>query len=141
MSWDVMIMKCDGVSSLEELPEDFEFASLGDAAQLRGQLSDFFGNINWDDPAWGLLLSQEYSLEFNFTVSGPVENFTLHARGGGDVVTPIVAMCKHFDWQAVDYSTGELIDLDSPSSDSWQRFQEFRDKVLSQYRPDGNHSE
>lgn len=141
MSWDVMIMKCNGMNPFEEQPKYFEFPSLGDADQLRSQLSDFFGSIKWDDPAWGLLTSKEFTLEFNFTETGPVENFTLHARGGGDVVTPIVAMCKHFDWQALDYSTGELIDLDSPSSDSWERFQEFRDKVLSQYRQEDNQSE
>ena len=129
-----MIMKCDGKTAIQDLPDDFKPDPLGDADQLRNQLADFFGGVNWDDPAWGILEGDGFSFEFNFTKSGTVDTFTLHVRGGGDAVTPIVEMCKHFGWQALDYSTGDFIDLKSPTSESWQRFQEFRDRVISTYR-------
>ena len=51
-------------------------------------------------------------------------------RGGGDAVSPIVAMCKHFGWQAVDTSQGDFINLDDSSTDGWDGFQAFRDRVI-----------
>lgn len=129
-----MIMKCDGRTPIQDLPDDYKPEPLGDADLLRTELSEFFGGVSWDDPAWGILEGGGFSFEFNFTRSGPVDTFTLHVRGGGDAVTPIVAMCKHFGWQALDYSTGEFMNLDSPSSESWQRFQEYRDRVISAHR-------
>lgn len=129
-----MIMKCDGKTPVQDLPHDFKPEPLGDADPLRTELSAFFGGLSWDDPAWGILEGDEFSFEFNFTRLGPVDTFTLHVRGGGDAVTPIVAMCKHFGWQTLDYSTGEFLDLDSPSRESWQRYQEYRDRVISAYR-------
>lgn len=129
-----MIMKCDGRTPIHELPKDFKPEPLGDADILRRELSAFFGGISWDDPAWGVLQGDGFSFEFNFTESRHVDVFTLHVRGGGDAVTPIVEMCRHFGWQAIDYSTGEFINLDSPSTESWQRFQEYRSRVISANR-------
>ncbi|WP_157593878.1 hypothetical protein [Rubripirellula obstinata] len=125
-------MKADA-KSVSDLPNDYKPHALGDAAQLRVELSSFFGNaIDWSDPAWGTLNGQAFSYEFNFSESGIVDSFTLHVRGGGDAVSPIVAMCKHFDWKAVDASEGEFIDLEDPSTDGWDGFQEFRDRAIGQ---------
>lgn len=129
-----MIMKCDEEAPIQNLPNDFKPDSLGDADRLRTELSAYFGGVCWDDPAWGILEGDGFSFEFNFTKSGQVDTFTLHVRGGGNAVAPIVAMCRHFGWQALDYSTGEFMDLDSPSLESWQRFQEYRDRVISVHR-------
>ena len=69
-----------------------------------------------------------------------MDSIMLHVRGGGDAVTPIVAMCRNCGWQALDFSTGKLIDLDHPSSESWQRFQAYRDKIVRQNRRDDDGS-
>ncbi len=134
MSWDVLIMRTDPRMPLHELPNDFVPESLGDADELRRRLAEFFGLLDWSDLAWGIFVGDGYALEFNFTRSGPVDAFTLHVHGGGDPVSPIVAMCKRFGWQACDCSTGEFMDLEHPSTDSWERFQAFRDKIVAQHR-------
>ena len=134
MSWDVYIMRADA-KSVSDLPDDYEPESLGDAAQLRADLAAFFdGALDWSDPSWGHLDGQHFSYEFNFTESGPVGGFMLHVRGGGDAVSPIVAMCKHFRWQAVGTSEGDFINLDDPSTDGWDGFRAFRDRVLDRHR-------
>ena len=134
MSWDVYIMRADA-KSVSDLPEDYRPEPLGDAAQLRDKLAAFFdGALVWSDPAWGHLDGQHFSYEFNFTKSGVVGGFMLHVRGGGDAVSPIVAMCKHFSWQAVDTSEGEFINLGDPSTDGWDGFQAFRDRVVDRSR-------
>ncbi|GAA5509349.1 hypothetical protein Rcae01_04848 [Novipirellula caenicola] len=131
MSWDVLIMKTDGKTAIHDMPKDYQPEPLGDADELRPQLSQFFADqIDWSDPAWGIFGCEYFSYEFNFSASGPVETFMLHVRGGGDAVTPLVQMCRHFGWMAVDCSSGDFIDLDSPDAESWSRFQAYRDKVV-----------
>ena len=124
-------MKTDGKTAIHDMPNDYKPESLGEAEDLRPQLSEFFANrIDWSDPAWGIFGCAEFSYEFNFTASGPVETFMLHVRGGGDAVTPIVQMCRHFGWMAIDCSAGEYLDLDSPNAESWTAFQAYRDKIV-----------
>lgn len=130
MSWDVLILRSDGTTPIHELPKDWRPDPLGDADELRDRLARFFGSLDWSDPAWGILEGNGFSLEFNFTKSGLVDSFMLHVRGGGDAVSPIVAMCKHFCWQALDCSSGDFIDLTNPSTEGWERFQAYRDKVF-----------
>jgi hypothetical protein len=132
MSWDVLIMNTGGRTRVDDLPEGFQPESLGDADELRSLLSGFFGSLDWSDPAWGILDNDEFSFEFNFTESGPVDTFMLLVRGGGDAVAPIVAMCKQFGWQALDCSAGEFIDLNHPSTNGWEGFQAYRDRVMKE---------
>ncbi len=136
MSWDVLILKADGTTPMGELPEDFKPDPLGQAEDLRKRLSEVFDSLDWTDPAWGILDGDGFSFEFNFKKSGIVDSFMLHVRGGGNAVAPIVAMCKHFGWQALDCSTGDFIDLNEPSTKSWEHFQAYRDRVVSPYRDD-----
>ena len=101
------------------------------AAELRDELATFFdGDLDWSDPSWGHLDGQHFSYKFNFTEFGVVGGFMLRVRGDGDAVSPIVAMCKHFGWQAVDTSQGDFINLDDSSTDGWDGFQAFRDRVI-----------
>ncbi len=131
MSWDVLIMKTDGKTSVRELPTDFMPQPLGDAEELRRRLSARFASLDWSDPAWGTFDGDGFSIEFNFTESGPVDGFMLHVRGDGDAVSTIVAMCKQFGWQALDCSTSEFIDLDDPSLEGWNGFRTFRDRAVA----------
>ena len=127
-------MRADA-KSVSDLPDDYKPKPLSDAAHLRDKLAAFFGGaLDWSDPAWGHLDNKHFSYEFNFTESGVVDGFMLHIRGGGDAVSPIVAMCKHFGWQAVDTSEGDFINLDHPSTDGWDGFRAFRDRVIDRAR-------
>ena len=133
MSWDVYIMRAEA-SSVDDLPDDYQPESLGDAQKLRDELLVFFGGeLDWSDPAWGILNGQGFSYEFNFTEAGAVDGFMMHVRGGGDAITPIVAMCREFGWQAVDTSLGDFIDLTDPSTEGWEGFQKFRDRIIDRY--------
>jgi len=138
MSWDVMIFKTDGITKADELPSDFKAESLGDAEELRNRLNELFRTIDWSDAKWGTYIGGGFSLEFNFRECGPVDSFMLHVRGGGDAISPIVVMCKHFGWRAFDCSTGEFLDLANPSFEGWVGFQRFRDKAIKRTIGEGN---
>lgn len=125
MSWDVVIMKTPGDG--EGTPQP----TLGDAGPVREAISRCLPNVDWSDPAWGVLEGAGWSIEFNFAAAGPVDSFMLHVRGGGDPLGAITKLCRENDWVALDMSTGDYLDLRSPSDAGWKSFQGFRDSVLS----------
>jgi hypothetical protein len=104
---------------------------LGDAGDVRSQITKVLPKVDWHDPAWGILEGSGWSIEFNHQTNGVTESIMLHVRGGGDPLTPITSMCKSNGWIALDCSSGELVNLDAPSSKSWQEFQGFRDKIVA----------
>src|SRR4029453_8210949 len=125
-----MILNREGTpANLQGLPDYWMPQPIGDAASVRKAISAAVPGVDWSDPAWGTYRGDGFSVEFNFQADGTVEGFALHIRGGGDPFPTIVALCARNDWAAVDYSTGELIDLEHPSRDSWAAFQQYRDKV------------
>lgn len=104
---------------------------LGDANEVRAQISKVLPNVDWKDPAWGVVEGNGWSIEFNHQRSGVSESVMLHVRGGGDPFPAIVSICKANGWVALDCSSGELINLESPSPKSWREFQGFRNQIVA----------
>jgi hypothetical protein len=93
-------------------------------------LTSLLPEIDYSDPTWGVLESVEYSIEFNTGSKDPIDGIMLHIRGGGDPLVIIKLICEHTGWGALDTSTGEFMDTDHLSQESWIEFQKFRDRVM-----------
>jgi hypothetical protein len=131
MSWDVVVFAFENPPPpMDKWPDDFRPPPMGEAKQVRDQITRSLPKIDWSDPGWGRLREGDYSIEFNFQEDGIVEGFMLHVRGGGDPLTPICKLCLENGWYALDCSTGNVIDLDAPSQEGWQGFQSYRDKII-----------
>ncbi len=127
MSWDVFIFSSDP----RLLSEGAKLPSLGGAGEVRNKISKSLPAVNWKDPAWGVLEGKGWSIEFNHQTNGVTDCIMLLVRGGGDPVTSIAKLCQDNGWVALDSSNGELLNLNAPSSNSWQEFQGYRDHVVA----------
>jgi hypothetical protein len=127
-----MIFRHDGAPPrVSEMPDDSSFPPMGQAHSVRARISESLPGVDWSDPAWGVFEGAGYSIEFNFQKDGAVDGFMLHVRGGGDPMEAIARLCATNGWVALDTSTGEFMDLQRPSRDSWESFQAFRDRALA----------
>jgi len=135
MSWDVMIFNTRGKKAppVEQFKED-DYSPLGPAAEVRERLSASLPEIDWSDPTWGIYNRAGFSIEFNVGKDDPIESMMLHVRGGGDAIAAVATIARPLGWSALDCSTSEFLDLDSPSQEGWEGFQAFRDRVIDQYR-------
>lgn len=133
MSWDVLIINLSGKTppSMEEFNED-DFEPLGSATEVRQQIASQLCGVDWSDPTWGLYENEDYSIEFNAGQDDPIQNIMLHVRGGGDAIAAIIRFTKPLSWSVLDCSTGKFLDLENPSTEGWEGFQAFRDKVVTQ---------
>jgi hypothetical protein len=137
MSWDVCVLKADSYRSVRDLPKAFEPPALGSIAEIKEKLAKVYPTIVWSQPdpdcgLWGSYKdeSEKYSIEFSLGTKDHIEAIMLYVRGGGSVVSKIVALCVENGWAAIDTSVGEFMDLKQPSTKGWEDFQSFRDRVI-----------
>ncbi len=132
MSWDVLVLNADGApTSLRDAGENWTPKALGDAGTIRDMVSNCLPTIHWSAPDWGRYMGDQFNIQFHLPGLQAVNAFSLYVRGTGDPLGVIVHVCKANDWIAFDYSAGEMIDLENPSSTSWKEFQDYRDRVFS----------
>jgi len=132
-----MIHRADGLPPhIHDIADDHQFVPMGDAVEVRSNISKVLPDVDWSDPAWGVLDGDGYSIEFNFQPDGPVTGFMLHVRGGSDPIAAIVKLCSAHGWAAIDTSTGDYIDLQAPSHEGWESFQGFRDQIVGRLEAD-----
>lgn len=132
MSWDVTIMKFgQSYGSVEEIPDDATPLPLGSTADVHAFVTKFFPGTDWSDAAWGIFDSPFGSIEFNLGKDDPAESMMLHVRASNEIVAPIVAMCREYGWNALDCSTGELLEKSENPAEGIEVWRAFRDKVLS----------
>ena len=127
MSWDVMIFAVDP----QKFKGNDKMPPLGDAAAVRQSVANSLPDVDWKDPAWGILEGKGWIIEFNQNATGKIDSIMLHVRGGGDPLNAIVKLCKENGWVAYDTGSDELINLSAPSTKSWEEFQAFRDKAVA----------
>jgi hypothetical protein len=131
VGWDVLLLGDLPGGRLAELPRGWRPPPLGGADEVRRALSAGFERhgiaVDWSDPSWGQSVGDGFTLELQLG-DDPVECVTLHLRGGGDPVAPILSVCAELGWIAVDGSTGEPLAEGKPSS--WLAYQRFAERAF-----------
>jgi len=127
MSWDVVVSAVKWQPGMEASLS----RPLGEAGDVRRQVSAALPDTNWSDPAWGLLERADWSIEFNTDAIGTVESMMLHVRGEGDPLSAISRLCQETGWFAFDTTTGEFLDPSNPCSAGWDDFRGFRDEIAA----------
>jgi len=131
MSWDVMIMKFDqSYGSVGEIPDDATPLPLGSKTDVHGSVTKFFPGTDWSDASWGIFESTFGSIEFNLGEDDPADSMMLHVRASNEVVPPIIAMCRENGWNALDSSTGEMLESSENPTEGIEGWRAFRDQVL-----------
>ncbi len=127
MSWDIFISK----TPVDQL-EAAEFEPLGDNKEVIQLIVDVVPTTNFTDPTWGNYRDDECSIEFNIGDDTPVQHMMLHIRGSGTRPIAIIkALCERINGYAMDGSTGEQMNFDEVDEQSFNAWQEYRDKIIN----------
>lgn len=136
MSWDVSIMKfSQPYTSIQDIPDDETPLPIGSQAQVHAAVTKHFPGTDWSDAAWGIFDSPFGSVEFNLGKDDPAESMMLHVRASNEIIAPIVAMCVEAGWNALDCSTGELLETADDPTAGLEGWRAYRDRVIGQSPP------
>lgn len=128
MSWDVLLLNYGGL--IPKTGEEPSALPLGKRSWVCKRIARVLPQVNWTDPTWGIFDSGGALVEFNMGDEDPVESIMLHVRASGDVVPLLHQLATANGWAILDMSSGEFLTPEEDSN-SWDEFQEFRDRVLA----------
>ena len=132
MSYDVFLMRVPPeISTLEELQELSSPLELGAKSEVCTALAKVVPEIAFREPDWGVLQTEEFSIEFNIGDKDPVIMLALHIRGGDQAIDVLQAICEATGWHALDGSTPSgFIDFAQNPPAGLQEWRAYRDRVL-----------
>jgi hypothetical protein len=127
MSWDILVLNSSN-------PVDFEKGNWPDFPSRQYVvecISQSFPQSSWNGSSWGVLDTEDASIEFNIGDSDILGNcFMIHVRGGKAPTAAIYTMCAQHRWIAFDISGGEYISATSNEA-SFIDWKQFRDRIVS----------
>ncbi|WP_220466947.1 hypothetical protein, partial [Cellulophaga baltica] len=126
VSWDVILIK----EQFDTNDKDYEPISLGIRDNIINELCILLPELDYSVKDWGILNGDGFSIEFNTGKEEKVDSIMLHIRGGGNPHYIIGMIMKKMEWEALDCSTGEFVDLKNINAESWTKFQTWRDKIF-----------
>ncbi len=129
MSWDVFIQDLPEVDSIEDIPHDFNPKPIGSRATLIAHIQEVIPQVDFSDPAWGILDTDGFSIEFNLGKKEVVKCIALHVRGGAEAGACVADILKKLGLRALDSSTGEFFDVHNPEW-GYNQWRAYRDKVV-----------
>jgi len=119
-------------TSVDEIPDDEKPCNLEAIPHVHHAVLEYFPGTDWNDPAWGIFDTPFGSIEFNLGSDDPANSMMLHVRTSNEIVAPIIALCQSQEWNALDCSTGELLEHADEPTDGIEGWRAFRDRVISQ---------
>jgi hypothetical protein len=109
MSWDIFIQNLpSGLGSLDDIPEDYVPAPIGARAKLIEMIKDAVPAADFSDPAWGIISTDDASVEVNIGEDDLVDSVMLIVRGGEGGVAVVEAIVSRLGLPAIDAATGDL---------------------------------
>ncbi len=126
MSWDILIINSAQPVDIDS--DDYpEFTSRADFIK---KVSASIPEADWSDPSIGIVDSDAAVMEFDLGDEEEIGSTVLvNVYGGEEPVEEIARLCKENHWQAYDIATESFLDLDNPSSETWDNFQSSRESL------------
>ena len=126
MSWDVMLIRkidlqCSN-SKLLPLADTVEEVSY----MVKNVLPNSnFGEV-YESSIWGFAANEHDAYECQLSTDA----ITFHCRGGGNPYIMFKSTCDRYDLGAVDFSTGNYINLgDLEGTSGWENHQKFVQRI------------
>ena len=131
MSWDISIHDFPAsATTVEEISNDFRPEPLGSRSQVISDILAVVPDVDFSDPAWGMLHRATFSIEFNMGSEEICDGFMLHVRGGEDAMLLIDHLLKALGRRGIDCQSGDFFSLTNGER-TFVEWRQFRDRVVS----------
>ena len=131
MSWDISVQDIPNVQQIEDIPDDFRPEPLGQRDAVIASIRKLVPEVDFNDPSWGRLEDERFSIEFNMGDAEVCTGFMLHVRGGDTAIGVIDHILRGLGRRAFDLSSGDFFRGESGQK-SFAEWRAFRDRVLGE---------
>ena len=134
MSWDIFVQDWPtNARTVDEIPDEYVPAAVGKRSAIIERIKQVVPFAVFDDPAWGHIRGDGFSIEINLGRDEEVMGFAFHVRGGDPAVGIIADILDHLGLRAVE--GGHFFDRNQ-AVDSLRHWRSYRDQVLGSSSPD-----
>lgn len=125
MSWDIVLFNSkEKITSLGELDENKLAPS-----DFNAVFENYFKEI-LRDGKHREIKGKEYAIDYFVSdENASIQLLNLYGENG---LYEIVALAKRYNWQIFDTGIGEMIDLENPSNNGYENFENYRKQILNQ---------
>ncbi len=111
MSWDIFIQRFpDEARRVADIPDTFAPPPIGPRDEVISKIRAALPDARFDEPSWGTLQGDDYSIDFGIGDDEVLHGITLHVRGSDAVLPHINSVLRILDLRAIDSWTGEFFD-------------------------------
>src|SRR5262249_9652746 len=109
--WDVMILNFDGHTPLAPASWRPRHGPrpMGSPETVRRDIDGTLADVDWSDPARGVLVDGDARLELDVGSAAVVDGFVVHTQRGRRAAGLIAHMCLVNGWAALDGATGAFL--------------------------------
>lgn len=130
MSWDIYVQDLPDVTRVADIPDDFRPEAIFARSDLIREILSFEPSVNFENPAWGILDTAEFSIEFNIGDSETVKSFAMHIRGSELVVGFVGDLLQHLGVRGLDPQSDTGLFDPVTAMESFRQWQGYRDRVI-----------
>jgi len=87
--------------------------------------------VNFDNESWGLLETEQFSIEFNMGNDDLLDSFILHIRGNDLALPVIVVILEKLDLKAANGRDNFFFDI-KKSKESIKAWINYKNEILNQ---------
>ena len=131
MSWDLYIQDFGPYERIEDIPDDFKPLPIGNLSDIINKIRSMVPFADFDDPAWGVIETDEFSIEINVGDQECVDSIALHVRGGGDAAWCVADILKSLGLRAYDTGIDAFFDMNEPDK-GFAQWRALRDKRMAE---------
>ena len=135
MSWDVLLFVLDNAPPrASDLPSDW-IPPTFETALIRRAVSAEFPATDWADPSRGLLIGENWSVEFIMGAEPVASTVSLNLRGEEGAFAVIERLRSFPNWYMMDVGSGEWLHHMDPPDAGFSDFRAFRDRAIAAHPP------
>jgi hypothetical protein len=114
MSWDIYIQDLPAVSSMRDLPADFQLKPLGTRKELEDRIAEAVAFTEQQD-GWLFIKRSgiDISIAFEMENADQVRYIVVHVHSGEQSAACVAGLVRHLGLRALDTATGEFFDTDA----------------------------
>lgn len=112
MSWDLFVQDWGNVSSISEIPDDFEPKTIGKRIDIISKILEVEPLVDYSDQSWGRFETEQFSIEFNMGEEEELFSFTLHVRGNELSIPFIGQILENLELKAADGASEDFFNIE-----------------------------
>ena len=102
MSRDIYFQDWGTYKNLQEIPSGFKPRPIGKRSDIINSIKGVCKNAKFEDPAWGTLSDENYSIEFNMGENETLTSFAVHIRGSSQADILMSKLINHIKIRGSD---------------------------------------